>query len=828
MKKIICIYCVLLINVFAVGANIDDPVFKYRCAEYAYNVGNYEVAHDFYEDILARHHEVSHLSMFAILGVIDSNLSIGDWVSADKFISQYDISCFQSLIEYDSLLLRECFLLIKNNHIKLARHLLFSVNFLQLSVRDLAWYHCLYAVILSHYRNFHDAESEFDIACGIAVDRAQLASIEAIRIQSIIHNIDIDSDVESILSLLRNKIEMYEYTQLALPFFKQYVLLLNHLKKHDDELIDSYVSNFLFNLPFNEDIFQLLIYQAIYLGLTSTHGLDNLKTTLLLSNNPCTQLLVLKLLTHVSLSKETFESVMKILDDGFNNSHVEWLKRQILLAKMAIALNENEVAFCQNAASQYIDTFTSDKIFDEIYELLACLSINKDSNEYRLSAHYLDKVRSSIEDTNVKLAITLKIADAFFCNHDFKLAAEIYTEILMHDHSKKFQDVIENQIICDIFLQNFDQAEYHLSLVDCFSEKKCDAILQYIKVLKEKKFYARALNYIDSLRKKGMQRSFKLKLMLCKSQILFAMKQYNQVILLCSKISELFYDKQVNVDEEMRDLISCVHFLKGCSALKLRDIESAKQSFDCLRTYFNNNKYITLSLIKEAKFYMKSGNLYKARTLLEQCETENEWYNFYAKYQMGKLLCLEGNMREALNMFESIIQHNEVPDLAVLARIFQGDILRILGNFSDAITIYERVLSKTDEEKYIKYASLARAKCLIARSSRDAKSLDNALVELKKLYLMDSNDLVWNLEVVAEYCLALKLKNNFGELQSVALNKVKNLPENEIFAIKNARFWTLQILFLLQGSLTKSDVDKCDENFVADMIKKYQCFSDND
>ncbi len=817
--------CLLLTYIAGICATVDDLIFQYRCAEYSYHAGDYSSARRFYSDIISHCHNPSHLGLLSATGIIDTMLITGDWFSANEFVENYNLAIFQHLFGYDSLLLRECFLLIKNEYFQSAKNLLLSIDFLKLSDDDICWYHCLYALLLSHQKNVHDAESEFNIALGLCSKNSQRAVIEAIKMQSKIENIGINSNIDLMIQSLKDNINHYGYGSRSLPFLKQYILLLSFLQRQD-EISDELVDVFIEQVSTTEERYDILLYQAIYWGICSKNGLHNLKNVLLLSSNKRTQLLALKLITHASCAHDELENVLSMLDEVYQDSFSDWLKQQILLAEMAITITHGVPQVCQKLANQYINTFEHDQYFEEIYELLAYLAIDEDVSEYRLSAHYLDKLRVSMSDINTQLAVSLKIADAFFYNHDFKLASEIYAEVLSLDSSEKFQEVIENQVISDIAQRDFEKAKQHLEGVSGFPQKKCEAIFHYLKALKTDKKYSDGLNYVDSIDKKQLSKIFKFKLYLYKAQILAINEQYHQAILLTTKIYNAFIPSDISSNKEVWDLVSHALFIEGCCLLKLHDTINSGRVFEHLRMYFRYSKYASASYIKEAEYWQNCGDFRKAFELLDKCRDEK--YFLYARYKMAEILRQEGKMSEALKMLEWIIQKEESTNLAIVARIIQGDILRVLGKFSDAKEIYDIVLNKTHDDDYVRYISLARVRCLLAQGSRKPAAIDNAIVELDKLYLVRDIDLAWYMEVAAEYCFALKLKNNFGKLQYIALDALKMLPVEESQLSSNTIFWALQILYLLQDNFHEIGVQQYDIECVRNMVQKFQSLLKND
>lgn len=806
--------------------DVENPIFQYRCAEYAYQNGDYIVAKKCYFSVLKRCYNFSHLGMLAACGALDSFFNLGDWLSADKFINTHDFSIFRNFFGYDSLLIRECFLLIKKNHFQAAKNLLLIIDFVHLDRENSIWYHVLYALILFHDGHVQDAKIEFNVAKQYCFNGEQFAVIEAFQSQSEVKNFSTNTNVDTMAKCLEEKINGYNFGKQALPFFKQYILLLRNAEK-DSSIVNNLIDALSSNIECDDDLYEIILYRAIYFGILSESRKNDIETILLKCASNRIKLLTFKLLTRTVSSKEDAKVAFEILDNVLRQSSSDWLNRNIFLAKIAILISVKELNFCQNVANEYVKTFSRDKYFDELYELLAYLAVDEHIAEYRLSAHYLDKLRTLSSDLNIRAVITLKIADAFFYNHDFKLASEIYDEVLTLDRTGKFQDVIENQVLSDLFLQDFERAKEHLSQISGYPPKKCEAIIQYLSALKENQLHIEALKYIDSIDLDEVPKLFKLRLILYKSKILYANKQYAQAMLFASKVCNLLTSRNIPINNEnLVDIISNALFIKGCSALSLQDAKLADETFKQLRISFEQTKWSSLSFIKEAKFFSKLGNYDKAISLLQKCKDDK--YIPYAQYKIAEIMCAMGRFTEALKLFEDIVQNYRDSEFKNLARIAEGDTLRMLGKFADAQIIYERMLGKVNDEEQVKYLSLARAKCLLAQNCRNSSALDRAIIALEKLYASHCQDIALWTEIVSEYCLALKLKNNYGMLQTIALTTLKNISKNERPLPKNAIHWVLQILFLLRDSCCEISIDRCDAEYVDGMIKQYQNFLIND
>lgn len=821
-RILLCSCCFFIAPIFGRCSGINDPIFRYRCAEYAYKAREYPIAEKFYSEILSHCHASSHLSLLCINGLLDSMLAGGEWSAADTLITQYDFTTFQHLFGYDSLLLRECFLLIKNKHFNAAKNLLFSTDFLTMNTTELGWYHCLYALILSHQRNFHSASVEFEVARNYCSSAEQLSTIEAFRLQCEIDNLGLDSDIDQLARSLKEKID--QYGPLALPFFKQYILLCtstNRCENIPNHLFDDMLEH----VATEEEVYQILLYQAIYSGISSECGKRNLYTLLLRSKNRDTQLLALKLITCTMLKEDEVADMLSLLDSVFKHSPDNWIQRQVLLGELAIALKHNVHHTCQEVANRYVNTFEHDKYFAEIYELLAYLAVGvpDEANEYRVSVHYLDKVRSAAPDVTTKLAITLQIADAFFNNQDFKLASEMYSEVLALDESKKFQYVIENQVISDLAQQDFEGAKRHLDAIDHFSQEKCAATFLFIKALKKARLITEGIDYIDSIDGQHISKFFRLRLHLYKARLLVRNNQFSQAAMWATRVLDVLDKDNSKMAYSLR---GHALFIKGCCALKLRDYQQANKFFEKLYKDFKDSKYTSLAILKEAEYWQEMGDNQRALELLKRCQDER--YLAYTRYKIAELLRTIGEISDALKMFDLIIRENGQTELALLARIAQGDTLLSVGQFADADTIYDRVLSEAHEDNFLRYTSLARARCALAQYGKKPGLLNYALTELDKLYSSHYSALEWHLEVAAEYCLALKLKNNHEQLQTVALDSLKLLPEEQSQLNKKMIYWAVQILYFLRDNFESVSIHPWTLEAIEESIIKYQKFLQNE
>lgn len=767
-------------------------MFKYRCAEDAFRKADYAVAQKFYEEIAT---DSPSLQLAAVRGIIDSMLCLGQWVSAEQCVDRIDFSQFEGLAGYDDLLLRVCFILVKNRRFISAENILARVDFAHLRSDMLAWYHLLNALILHDKRKFAESDAALELAYAHAHSDEQVQMINIFTLQNIVSEIGPNVAVNALESRLNSQILASKSGEHRLAFTKLYALFLNGLGRRG-EASDA-LEKCLQQINCQEDMCAIKIYAAIVSPVLSHRGLANVKHILLSHCNIDTKLLAFKLLIGSVKTENDAALVAEFLDSLLSASDSDLLKRCVLLAKIAIFLNVERLDLCSTAASAYINLFPPDKFFGDIYELLAYAALDGKTLEYRNSAHYLGKLRTSLADSNVRAAITLKIADAFFYNHDFKLASDMYGEVLKFNSVGKCGHALVNQVLSDVALNNYEEAALHIKSANGGICEKLDGIVAYLEALKNRKMFSEALKYLDSLRLENAPNLTKYTLAVLRAEILFKKGQCAQALASLSKIcAEL--SRKINA-KEYGSIYCKSLFFKGCAAYKLRDCKAAGEAFETLRANFPNTKYFSLSLFREAKFLHKSGDTAKAISALEACVDEK--YLPHATYRVALLKFHSGLIEESNGLLEKIIRDYPEQDIATAARIAQGDILRAMGDFANAQLIYEHGANFVSNMRDINYLSLAQAKCLIAQKNRSSQHLDKAIGILENLYANPSQSVSFRLECAAEYCLALKLQGSWEKLKNFALDILANVDDSGVQLTKKARHWLFQILSILHDSV---------------------------
>jgi tetratricopeptide (TPR) repeat protein len=794
VKGFVQIYLIALLETCALGALIDDPMFKYRCAERAFQQADYAAAQKFYGEIIAHS---SPLKLAAVLGILDSVLCLGQWTFAEQYVNGMNFSQFEGLPGYDDLMLRLCFIFVKSRRFAGAESILTRIDFAHLRNDMLSWYHLLNSLILHDKRKFEEANVELELAKKCAQCEEQLQLINIFNLQSIVSEMGTNTDKDTLENIFKRQISVYKNGPYEKSFVKLYALFLNSLGKRA-EALDA-VEECLQYIDNEEDALLMQTYRAIVFGILSEEGLADIGCILSSSCNVDTKLLAFKLLVGVVKTSKEATMVMNFLDYIFAKTDSDFVKRSILLAKIAISLNIERFDLCSAAASEYISLFAEDELFGDICELLAYTALEGKIFEYRNSAHYLDKLRVSMADGNVRTAITLKIADAFFYNHDFKLASDMYGEALKLKPVEKYGHALVNQVLSDTALNDYEGAASHIDSVDGETYGKLEAIVEYLGALKRNGMYDEALKYIDSLKLGGALASARHNLGLFKTEILLKKKQSTQALVLVSKICNELLSKFNS--KEYTKMCGKAFFIKGCAAYALSDPKTAAEAFKILRTNFGETKYSSLSFFKEAKFLHKSGDTAGAISTLKLCT--NVKYLPYANYEIALLKFHSGLIGEASELLEQIIRENQDSEVAAAARIAQGDILRAMGDFEDAQLIYEYGLSFVSNVNVrdINYLSLVRAKCLIAQKNRSSQYLDAAVNALENLYSSPGQNTSFRLECVAEYCLTLKLKGEYDKLKSFAFEVLANVDAARVKLTKKAQYWIFQILMILHDSM---------------------------
>jgi hypothetical protein len=146
---------------YAFGALADDPMFKYRCAEYAFRLADYAVAQKFYGEIVT---DSPPLKLAVARGLLDSMLCMGQWGFARQYVDVIDFSQFESMPDYDELMLRVCFISVKNRHFVSAENILARVDFSHLHGDMKSWYHLLNFLVLHDRRKFEESNIELELA----------------------------------------------------------------------------------------------------------------------------------------------------------------------------------------------------------------------------------------------------------------------------------------------------------------------------------------------------------------------------------------------------------------------------------------------------------------------------------------------------------------------------------------------------------------------------------------------------------------------------------------------------------------------------------------
>jgi predicted negative regulator of RcsB-dependent stress response len=806
--------CLLCSGVF--GALVDDPMFKYRCAERAFRLEDYALAKKFYGEIDP---DSPELKLIAICGVLDSMLCLGQWISAEHYVELLDFKQLEGVDGYDDLILRVCFVLIKNRHFASVKSILARINSAALQSDILAWYHLLNAMVLCDERQFEVAQSEFELARECAQSDKQARTVELFNLQEIVASPRLDTDSNSLENLLRERVSPPGRTSADWSdFLNLYALFESGIGKRTEAL--RVLEEFSQFLDQQEDICMAKIYHAVAAGILSDVGLADMRYVLIGDCNLRTKLLAIKLLVGAARGARESATVVDLLDSVFEDAGEDFVRRSIFLAKIAIFLNIERLDACSKAASAYINLFSRDKFFEDICELLAYVALGGESLEYRNSARYLDKLRVSMVANGERLAITMKIADAFFYNSDFKLASDMYGEALRLDSVGKCGHALANQIISDIALGDYDRALAHIEVAGGDVGEKFDAIIEYISALRRDGMCDEALRYLDSLNLANASKLVRCKLAIHRAEILLKKKQYSQAFVLSANVYDTLI-AQFNLKQYSK-ICGQALFINGWAACKLKDAKMAGEAFKLLRTSFQDTEYCALSFFKEAKLLRDMGDMHGAIAALELCKDRK--YARLAGYKIALLKFQSGHLGESIALLEGIVRDDPDDKIAAAARVTQGDILRAAGDFGNAQLIYECAGDAVASVGDWNYLQLARARCLVAQKNRDARYLAEAESVLKNLYFGANLDAAFRLECAAEYCLVLKLEHEFDRLKIFAFDLLASIDGSDIQLTGRSRYWLVQILFILRDSAGHF---QSDSGYIDAMIDRYDDNSDD-
>jgi tetratricopeptide (TPR) repeat protein len=400
-------------------------------------------------------------------------------------------------------------------------------------------------------------------------------------------------------------------------------------------------------------------------------------------------------------------------------------------------------------------------VLDKAHYGLAWCYLKK--GEFRKAIDEFKNTLKYTDNPTVKISSQIQIADAYQEAEKYSEALDIYNKILKNYPNTIYADYIQFQI--GMVFMKMKDLESAL-----FALRNLERKFPSSKLIPETKYYLAAGYFgieayqeaeklLRSFIEEYPQNEFLPKVYYLYGKCFFNEKKYQQALDIFKAVIEKFKDKEI---EEL------VYIDIGNTYLNLSLPEKAKKVWNNFLVRFPSSRYrdsVSLYLgglyEKEGEYsqaevlyrkvvegnpsspwaqdalfslghlHLNTGNLNKAREYLGQLSKEDSSLALKAKLYIAKTYVREHNNREALKIYDELI--NGSSDTSKVALLEKAYLLKDMKIYSEAIYFFRRAIEEDlDSSKIRFYLGL----CL-EKTNRDKEAIDEYF---KAIYTFDDNE----------------------------------------------------------------------------------------
>ena len=493
---------------------------------------------------------------------------------------------------------------------------------------------------------------------------------------------------------------------------------------------------------------------------------------------------------------------------------------QFLYLRSQIALSLDDTEQAEKDAQELLDQFPGLREIGNVYQLYAYAALMRKPPQYRAAADYLLQLRNRTEDSGRLAELNRLIGDCYYMKGDFADAVDFYRASLARASLGDMDGDLYLRLVTaelrankiEEAVQSIDQADLSSGLpmmtrwqIEWNVAQALQANGEVERALKRVRLLLESVGDGNVPAALDMRlRWLEARLSMLSGDVEGASKGLKGIL---TRINS-FPDGMLDPDQKQL-LISESLLLHAQMLLQSGDGEAGEQVLEQLRAEYRESGAAERSYLSQANHYAARGDLVRAQQTLLYLATEYKDSEFAPQAlfesavigeQRGPEFYLESV--RALNALETEYPEDE---LVFQARLKQGDLLRLMNDFSGARIVYENLISSFPEHPQHYVAELSRADCMLALARQDDGRLSD--VELLLAKLIDVPNLPADFQAEAAYKLSFVMQKRSADADArkVLTALVTNMLNTERAVRLNeaGRYWLSRGLLDL-GELLES------------------------
>ncbi len=795
------------------AANAIDADWRSVAATTALRMGLSSRAVSLYETLLAESPEQFPAESSIHLAV--ANLQMGENTRAREVLESIPedvVSARRSLY-----LLIADYRLNRSTTLPLLNEALKEIDPSALNHFDLPWFHLLQALALEGGGAIESIADVLNEARETATESGQGKLFEALLMREEMRHAPLD---ETQLLNLQTRLQAASGEAAAFPFARQYAIALHAANRSADAIatIDQQLALATdFGVRERE---QLLLLKGMILGADTSDGRAAFRELIRGGSHREAMAIALQLLAmQAPPNSPESANLASFLDELVTRSDPHPLLGEVYLIRAQLSLDRNDIALAEEDAHRLLERFPGLDSIHRAYHVLGLAALRRDPPQYRTAANFFQQYREAVSDPSLRQQLAIIIGDCYFLNQDFDNAAEFYRLAWQaSESSEPLPPIFLRLISAHLRADSVDQAIEWVDDPNVRERISASALWRaewnLTRHLGAHNRGELALNRITNRLASFPDadpnlKGLRLRLLWLKARLSQSLNQgpppMETLAQLLAGIDELEDSAEKNM------LRSEALLLQSEILLQAGDFDQVRDVLMTLRTDFTGSPPADRSFFIEAAYLTRRGEIAASQERLFEFSQTSPQSPLAAQALFDSAILAEqlgpDLFRESLQRLDRLAEQYPNSPLVFLARLRQGDLLRRLGDFPSAQSVYENLLARFPEHPMRYAAELGRADSLLAL----ARNEPNALTEIQQVYerMLDLPRLTESVRAEILYKQAHILVQR--DLSDAAINAFMRLVGTFISADEatakvgdldeNGRYWLARGLLDLGGLL---------------------------
>jgi tetratricopeptide (TPR) repeat protein len=685
-----------------------------------------------------------------------------------------------------------------------------------LEARQHYWYFLMKALLAEQKGEADGVNRFFEAGLPKARNAFQRASLQAVVLRGELRGPALDEETLKRLKRDLNKSK----GAAAFVYAKQYALALWQSGQAEEALellnLEKQLKRFGrdFTLAQRE---QLRLMRAMMLGEDSTDG--QLALAELLRSGRTTKVMEVALYL---LSRQSEASVIftELLNELLARKEAHDLIGQMYYLRSQLALRRGELELAKADATLLLEKFPGLVRIGDAYFILAYAALRDDPPRYRTAADFLIQHRAKLEDKAKIAELNVLIGDCYYLNGDFDNAAEFFA-LALADRPEGLEFIFHRVTIASIRAGKIEAALGYIDkmpLEDAVGvEKRWQAEWNIAQALIREQRAVDALGRVRVLLGEAPDVPDGLYLRMRWLELNLAL-ELNELMPEASQEVDALIARLASTNpapeqgsRELEMLVSELLLLKAKVHYRQNEVENVGSALADLRENHAESMAAQRSYLLEASELELRGQLPEAQSVMLQLSLDYPESPLVPQAIFeGALICERRGQDfyvEAIQLYERLANSFPEDALVYRARLRQGDLLRLLNDFSGARLIYESLVNNQPDHPMRSLAELSRAQCLLALAKKDADKLIEASLVLERLVDMPDLDLNFRVESMFKWSFSLDARGLQDQAQTVLAQSVaRNLLDVKTASALDTtgRYWAARTLLELGERLNAS------------------------